>query len=491
MQGYVKFNDEQYVSDAPAQLNGNMQSIMTDFSGTSFPVLELYNGMTCFRVDQNKIYRFYENDATEPWHLEYEFVNGGIKAHQAVNDENGKPLASYIAQIVQNPEDAAVLDVFDGKGEKIVSIKTQPDIDLDSVNSIVVDINTQYATGGINEISNNTTWEKVTSPLSDRERCACYGDGVYVIGGTNGDIVISSDARNWQRLTKFTSAVITGVAYGKGRYVAIDSNSNIYTTFDIFSNEWIHSNTDITNILEAITYANGKFVAVFDGGFVAFSNDGLKWDSVASCTTENLFSITSGEGKFVACGFNGTIVSSIDGKYWTDLTNPLDTTQWRTISYGQGKFVVGGAGGKIKTSQDGGKTWASGTTDSVSTVSYIRDIKYLEGKFYAVMYLSSGKGEVWVSSDGLNWKVQYTASGRLWCLGKSDSILFASGDNGSIYILDLDIVWGSKIPSGSNIWSRTVVILNDATRICTDAVAYSFNGEGHIVFPNGSEFWIE
>ena len=80
MQNFHKFQDGDYVSDAPSQLNGNFDSVMTDFKGASFPTENLAAGMTCFRSDENIVYRLREDASNNlVWVKEYELITDGIK----------------------------------------------------------------------------------------------------------------------------------------------------------------------------------------------------------------------------------------------------------------------------------------------------------------------------------------------------------------------------------------------------------------------------
>lgn len=95
MQEYNRIEDTEYISDAPSQLNKNMESIATDFSGASFPTENLFVGMKCLRTDENKIYRLYENASNQlVWQLEYTIVAGGIKVKEA----DDLPASKYATQ---------------------------------------------------------------------------------------------------------------------------------------------------------------------------------------------------------------------------------------------------------------------------------------------------------------------------------------------------------------------------------------------------------
>ena len=129
--------------------------------------------------------------------------------------------------------------------------------------------------------------------------------------------------------------------------------------------------------------------------------------------------------------------------------------------------MLGGQGGIIRYSSDG-IVWNTATSNTTQTISYIRGIVYTEGLFYAVMYTSAGKGEIWVSTDAQTWTVQYSASGRVWCVATGGDVIFASGDNGTIYRLDLDVEWldyEPELTEGKYLWKRLYVVLTDGVKV--------------------------
>lgn len=123
MQEYSNFEDTEYISDAPTKLNKNMQSIITDFSGASFPTANLFVGMKCLRTDENKVYRLYETESNQlVWQLEYTIVDGGIKVVQAINDTNGKSITAYIAKLEKDSNDDSIINIYNGADTKVGSI---------------------------------------------------------------------------------------------------------------------------------------------------------------------------------------------------------------------------------------------------------------------------------------------------------------------------------------------------------------------------------
>ena len=338
--------------------------------------------------------------------------------------------------------------------------------------AVVSAIGLEFAIGDTaDKISTVTEWATATSTLSTRQRACCYGNGYYIVCGTSGELVYSQDAVNWTEIAPFTSDVITGMTYGKGRFVAIDSGGAMWYADETPAN-WDKADAVFSVILESVTYANNRFVMTGAAGFVAFSDDGITWQEGSTGQSNDLYGIVYGAGKYVAVGYNGTVVTSFDGAAWTLRNDAAITASFRCVSYGGGLFVLGGQGGMIRYSDDG-ITWQTATSNSTSTVNYIRAIVYCEGTFYAVMYLSSGKGEIWTSADGASWMVQKSTAGRLWCMAEGDDIIFTSGDNGAVYVLDLGVEWLDHEPtlaSGRYLWQRPFVMLSDGGKVNGESV---------------------
>lgn len=314
-------------------------------------------------------------------------------------------------------------------------------------------------------VSNVNEWAATSTPLTQRERAIVYGNGYYVICGTSGDVAYSTDANEWTKITPFTTGVLTSIAYGKGRFLAIDSLGAVWISY---KNPYSWEQVDVTFdvILEAVIYANNRFIIVGASGLFAKSNNGLTWE-VGNIDSVDKYSLTFGKGKYIAVGLNGSIFESTDGETWIDNSDPAFTQSIRTTAYGNGLFVCGGQNGAIRYSADG-KVWTTATTNSTSTISYIRGIAYSNGRFYACMYTSAGNGEIWVSDDAATWTVQFTSNGRLWAIVANDNILLSTGDNGATYKLDLAVEWQDSEPEaveGKYLWQRVYAGLTDGSTV--------------------------
>lgn len=248
-------------------------------------------------------------------------------------------------------------------------------------------------------------------------------------------------------------------------FVAVDYNRKSYRSRN--GNEWEEvavNGFDDTFSINAITYGNGRFVAVGNNAQSYYSLDGYTWvhmSGIGGTTNSNKISlnnVTYGDGRFVCCGSipssegNNTTKKtyySIDGETWVKMTGlpgtkktvggSGGTTTTITIehnifgvAYGEGRFVCVGASGTICYSRDGVNwTTASGqdTTVTYQAVAYGND-KFVcvgsSGKSY-----QSANGQTWSAVSGLNSSTTYSdvtfGDGRFVCVGSSGKSHYLTG----------------------------------------------------------------
>ena len=278
------------------------------------------------------------------------------------------------------------------------------------------------------------TWQSANVPSTTKERLRsfAYGDGKYVAVGISGAILHSSDGQNWTAVPKFTSNVFISCAYGEGVFVCTDSVGNIYKR-DESTLEWqcVHTVENfVDGYVQCVRYINGMFVATCDEK-VLTSQTGTIWTQVATLK-KTINSIAYGNGTYVLVGNAGYIVTSADLKNWSEYTRS-SIGDIMNVSFAGGKFFICYANGQIDYSTDTGETWTNATSNTTSSMAWIRDICSYSNNLYAVGYTTTGLGEIWISSNqGLTWQVAYTASNRLWKITVADRILYVVGDNGSI-----------------------------------------------------------
>ncbi len=251
-----------------------------------------------------------------------------------------------------------------------------------------------------------------------------------------------------------TNMPLYGIAHGNDVFVTVgDAGTILYcpnanTSTGNWRN-WVRSgiNTDPTirsNItsrtLRAVTYGNGRFVAVGDTGLVAVSTDnGVTWSSYFLAGTPTMFGVTyqSSSNTFIAVGETGSVFTSTDGVTWTarvsGTTNPLVS-----VACSNTRVVAVGYSGTAVTSSNGGTSWSNGSGVSgysLSAVAYGNSIfvaanptldssTTVEEFFY-----STTGGTLWLGFDaavsyGLNGMAY--GGGKFWAVGLSGGAYYSA-----------------------------------------------------------------
>lgn len=132
-----------------------------------------------------------------------------------------------------------------------------------------------------------------------------YGRGRYVAVGMNGLVLTSEDGRTWEPVLLEVDSNLWGVAFGQDLFVAVGDH------VILVSRDGAHyQGFPAPGILNAVAFAQGLWVAVGWGGLILTSQDGRTWQRQVSGTWKGLFGITRGRGLWVAVGEQGTVLTS-------------------------------------------------------------------------------------------------------------------------------------------------------------------------------------
>jgi hypothetical protein len=232
----------------------------------------------------------------------------------------------------------------------------------------------------------------------------------------NGDLY--AKGLNWTSRTAPGANAWASVTYGNGLFVAVTdggSTSRIMTSPDGVN--WTYRTAPNTNDWKAVTYGNGLFVAVSatgSGNRVMTSTDGITWTSRTSAANSSWISVTYGNGLFVAVSSNtgstsNRVMTSPDGVNWTARSAAVDN-QWNSVTYGNGLFVAVSSTGtnRVMTSSNG-TSWSN---PSSNIASLWNSVTYGNGLFVAVA--SSGTNLVMTSPDGSTWTARTSATNNEW-----------------------------------------------------------------------------
>ncbi|MBX9890449.1 MAG: hypothetical protein K2X94_04220 [Amoebophilaceae bacterium] len=205
-----------------------------------------------------------------------------------------------------------------------------------------------------------------------------YGGNPFTVRTTTA--LTPSAKINWQEITVGNLAADetwSSFAYGNGHYVVLSNNHRN----QIDKNKSSYSLTT--------------------------SSDGLNWTSGVLPKNIRAIEMAFGNGVFVAIGANDSTtdeygqnnvaLSSPDGVNWTVQKLPVKKF-WYSVTYGNGKFVAVSDIGNIAAVSSDGKSW---TKTLLPQSAYWRKVVYGNGRFVAVE--DSGKGNIAISYDGVNW----------------------------------------------------------------------------------------
>jgi len=253
--------------------------------------------------------------------------------------------------------------------------------------------------------------------------------------------------------------VILGSA---GVFVAAGNNGSLFSGLISSidgSVSWTPSgNTLPHNNLNAVTFNNGKFLAVGDGGEILLSSDGTNWTVEPNADTHNLYAVSNIGLEFIAVGDSGTILTSSGGGVNWTRSSPT-TESLYGITYGAGMLVAVGAGGTFVYSSDNGATWQE-TTQHPAPLPDLKSVAYGAPQLAELYYLFTPQngytlqtpplatfvaagvnGTVLTSQDGITWSTQNPIQSNSINAVTYGHEFVAVGDGGSIFTSIDGLTW--------------------------------------------------
>jgi hypothetical protein len=226
-------------------------------------------------------------------------------------------------------------------------------------------------------------------------------------------------------------AVFHRIAFGSGRFVAVDESSRVYASTDAV--RWDPVKMPDHRTQEWLFHQTGAFIGVGSpsSGFsmapelpLAVSQDGLDWkgSTVKVETRSQFHPAFHAHGNYLVVGSLGTILTSPDASSWT-LAKRVTLNQLEAVAFGAGVFVAVGWQGTILTSPDGAH-WtprSSGVTDKLSSIVRVG------GQFYVTTQIvgQNQGGVLLTSPDGIHWT-------RRRCPAGAESLYAAAAGNGRL-----------------------------------------------------------
>ncbi len=222
--------------------------------------------------------------------------------------------------------------------------------------------------------SDEVTWTPRTSHTNSALWGVCDGDGLWLTTGATGVIISSTDTTTWvTRQSGYMFTLYDAIYDGTGLYVIVGdaaTHATVLTSPDGVT--WTQRPPQPLNpeALTGIAYDAGLWVAVGDLGTIITSTDPLNpasWVAQTSGVNTHLLDITYDGtlGLYVAVGNADVILTSPDGANWTRRQSGTTNQNLQGVaSDGIGHLVIAGTSGTILRS-DGALNWTSETNWSV------------------------------------------------------------------------------------------------------------------------------
>jgi hypothetical protein len=293
-----------------------------------------------------------------------------------------------------------------------------------------------------------TNWTQTYSVENDTCYGVAYGGGIFVATSYKGKAITSADGVSW------TARAVTGyglgqIAYGNGTFVTKTITEVLLTSSDGVG--WT-AHTSNFRVLASLIFADGIFLAVDAFSGLRTSVDGVNWINRKRGTRGDLQRIIYANGSFVAVGHDESILSSPDGVAWTQRRG--GGTNWlRDIAYGNGLFVVVGEHGTLLSSADS-SIWAA---SSLNTDEVISAVGFGDGTFVAAALTSGGSGEVWTSTNAVDWaKKSKLMQAWPWALAFGNGIFAIVGGGvggGGVWTSNDGSQWTHSLSTPESLWS--------------------------------------
>lgn len=175
--------------------------------------------------------------------------------------------------------------------------------------------------------NDGVTWVAETSAgATSRNAVAHDQSGLWLIGGTTGELETSPDGSAWTSRSNdgAYTGQINGVAHdGSALWVFVGASGEIQSSADAITWSAETAADSYSGSFQDVTYSDtlGLWCAVGTGATseIQTSPDGSAWtkQTTPAGVTASLGTVTWGDGLFLAAGGTGDLISSPDGVTWT------------------------------------------------------------------------------------------------------------------------------------------------------------------------------
>jgi len=263
--------------------------------------------------------------------------------------------------------------------------------------------------------TDGVSWIIRQSGTDKNLRSVIWGKKQFVSVGDEGIILISMDGVNWETVNSNTNTCLYKVKCDGKFYYSIIGNGTILTSED--GNLWTKKEIPISKLNNAtddkliyhiadILWDGKQYIAVGDGNFILTSEMLDKWVvRVPNSRGTGMYCNVEWNGKrYVAVGDHLAMSTSLNGHKWTveglrindiESVNDYYTLCLNSVIWGRDKFIVVGQKGLILESKDG-LEWSVLSNYTIAGLNQV----IWDGK----QFISVGDNDTIVNStDGVKW----------------------------------------------------------------------------------------
>ena len=158
-------------------------------------------------------------------------------------------------------------------------------------------------------------------------------------------VTFSGTTPTWVSNSGFTSSTWKALAYGNGKYVAVNGSAGTKVSSNA-GTSWSNPAVGGTYLVDVV-FANGYFYGIQTSGYIVKSVDGSTWTNLTQVNVGRASAdkiAVSPTGVIMALktldSYVDEVAVSTDGGYtWSEVALPAQKV-WYDIAYGDGKFVV-------------------------------------------------------------------------------------------------------------------------------------------------------
>ena len=179
------------------------------------------------------------------------------------------------------------------------------------------------ASEGVTSVSSDgVNWSVGTIPDLQSSSEVVWGAGVFVVAGWGGAVSASAEGTTWATTTLAADFELRRVVFARGQFHAfglagtpLERFACVFTSPDGLSWSGPLALAGTSGYMSSVAASAERFVATGPDGLIV-SDDALIWRPVRE-VTEPLDSVHWAGGRFVAFGYSGTILTSLDGLAWS------------------------------------------------------------------------------------------------------------------------------------------------------------------------------